>query len=63
MARHVKQRDATSYRRDIEHIRRLRGAIVLDASLDVTQARAVVAHADKLIELLESLGVALRKSA
>lgn len=49
MARPVKSRTVKAYGRDIEHLNRLRMAIMMDASIDSTKAHEVQAAIDKLI--------------
>lgn len=54
MARPVKSRNVKAYGRDIEHLSRLRMAIMMDASIDSAKAKRVETEIDKLIvDLIE----------
>ena len=57
MARPVKTRDVRTYTRDIEHINRLRMAIIMDGSIDSERAKAI---SDKIDSLTADL-IALSK--
>ena len=54
MARPVKTRTPRTYERDIEHLNRLRMALLMDRSLDSARVNRTKAVIDKLItELIE----------
>lgn len=59
--RPIQTRDRRTYQRDIEHLMRLRTAIQLDNSLDVTQANRAIKDIDRLtqsvLELIKSLQI------
>jgi hypothetical protein len=57
MARPVKTRDVRTYTRDIEHINRLRMAIIMDGSIDSERAKTI---SDKIDSLTADL-IALSK--
>jgi hypothetical protein len=59
MARPVKTRDVRTYTRDIEHINRLRMAIIMDNSIDSARAKEI---SDKIDSLTADL-IALSKES
>jgi hypothetical protein len=59
MARPVKTRDVRTYARDIEHINRLRMAIMMDSSIDSARAKEI---SDKIDSLTADL-IALSKES
>jgi hypothetical protein len=59
MARPVKTRDVRTYTRDIEHINRLRMAIIMDGSIDSERAKEI---SDKIDSLTADL-IALSKES
>jgi hypothetical protein len=53
--RPIKPRDNESLQRDVQHISRLRTAMLIDDQLDPTRAKHVIAACDALIDKLQAL--------
>jgi len=63
MSRPVKRRTVQSYRRDVEHLTRLRTAIKLDSKLDKSLAQKAFSEIDTLMNTLVDLIVEREKGS
>jgi len=63
MSRPIKRRNVKSYSRDIESLGRLRTAIIMDTTLDWTNASEAVEQIDRLVKCMVKLHSSIQQKS